>query len=138
MSFLGKSNYMIKNCLLMSNYSPLPPPSNCYAQNLFIYLKNNAGVVCCPRESHTSQNVISDLFIFQQELESAMSDLKTLFKNSSADGEDPDSRLDRGRDSEAYADRGGGMAAHLPPGPVKSMVSREINKNLFWKWKEKM
>ena len=34
-----------------------------------------------------------------------MSDLKTLFKNSSADGEDPDSRLDRGRDSGAYADR---------------------------------
>ena len=67
-----------------------------------------------------------------------MSDLKTLFKNSSADGEDPDSRLDRGRDSEAYADRGGGMAAHLPPGPVKSMVSREINKILFWKLKEKI
>ena len=44
-----------------------------------------------------------------------MSDLKTLFKNSSADGEDPDSRLDRGRDSEAYADRGGAWRLIFPP-----------------------
>ena len=43
-----------------------------------------------------------------------MSDLKTLFKNSSADGEDPDSRLDRGRDSEVYAD-GGGHGGSSPP-----------------------
>lgn len=33
----------------------------------------------------------------KQELESAMSDLKTLFKNSSADGEDPDSRMEAER-----------------------------------------
>ena len=45
-----------------------------------------------------------------------MSDLKTLFKNSSADGEDPDSRLDRGRDSGANADRGGGAwGLSFPP-----------------------